>query len=288
MALRYKEATLHPPGDRVPHALNQSNCCSTDFGAKYALFQHPAFRSLERSVLGCDYGGTSWTTRAQADELPPLLGLGHDTRLLEIGAGSGWPAIYLTARSGCRAALLDLPLNALAQARNRARSDHPGRKTDFICASGTELPFRGSSFAALGHSDVLCCLEEKQAMLAECRRVARTGARMVFFVIAPMDGLSNESLSEALEAGPPFVGMPRPYCALLQDSGWKVADRRDLTPDYLDTLRRMVVELQAGADVFSEIMGDVEFEQELAARRRQIRAVADGLLVRERYLAMAG
>lgn len=32
-------------------------------GIAYELSRLPAMRRVEESVLGCDYGGTSWTTR---------------------------------------------------------------------------------------------------------------------------------------------------------------------------------------------------------------------------------
>jgi len=52
-------------------------------------------QSVERCVFGCDYGVTSWADRDEADELVTLLGLAPGMRLLNVGAGSGWPGLYL-------------------------------------------------------------------------------------------------------------------------------------------------------------------------------------------------
>ena len=42
--------------------------------AKDAEFaRSAAMRELERSVCGCDYGSTSWTTRVEAERIAPLL-----------------------------------------------------------------------------------------------------------------------------------------------------------------------------------------------------------------------
>lgn len=40
-------------------------------------------RELEKQVLGCDFGGTSWTTRIQAEKIPAALGLRKGVSLLE-------------------------------------------------------------------------------------------------------------------------------------------------------------------------------------------------------------
>ena len=80
-------------------------------------------RQIERRVCGCDYGGTSWTTRQEALQAGELLALGPGTRLLEVGAGSGWPGLYLAGTTGCDVALVDLPLEGLRITAERAAAD---------------------------------------------------------------------------------------------------------------------------------------------------------------------
>jgi len=261
--------------------------CCCDFALQYEKNSHPALRALERSVLGCDYGGTSWTTRAEADEIAPLLGLDRSSRYLEIGSGSGWPAVYVAAHSHCRLALLDLPLVALRQARERMASEGIERPAWAVSASGAQIPFAEASFDALGHSDVLCCLPEKREMLEECRRVARDGARMLFYVIAPAPGLEGADALEATEAGPPYVDLEGDYASLLGKTGWSLLEMRPLTDHYRQSMARMVEGLEAGAMALAAVMGADEFPQVLARRRQQLAAVTNGLLVRELYLAEA-
>jgi ubiquinone/menaquinone biosynthesis C-methylase UbiE len=245
-------------------------------------------QALEKDVLGCDFGGTSWTTRSQADEIPSALGLVSGSHLLEIGAGTGWPGIYLSAQSGCDVTLLDIPVNSLKVARQRALEEKVGKRCHAITASGAALPFNNDTFGAISHSDVLCCLPEKQAMLKECRRVARNGARMLFYVIAPSRGLSGPGLDEACRVGPPFVGMPDDYSSLLAGSAWRLLEQTDLTEQYLHALRRLAEGLEAGSTAFKEVLGNAEFNEQLDHRRQQISAIERGLLVRERYLVEAG
>jgi ubiquinone/menaquinone biosynthesis C-methylase UbiE len=266
---------------------NSEPSCSCYFETMHEQHTHPAMRTLEKAVLGCDFGGTSWTTRSQADKIPQALGLGPGTNLLEIGAGTGWPGLYMASQSGCEVTLLDIPVNALRQANQRAEEEKVESICRSVAASGTAMPFAAASFNAIGHSDVLCCLPDKLEMLKECRRVITDNAKMLFYVIAPKRGLSGPDLVEACEVGPPFVGVPDNYEALLDVSGWMVLENTDLTDDYLQALNRFVTGLEAGATEIRKLQGNDEFIDHLARRRSQIDAIERGLLERELFLVEA-
>src|SRR6266481_828521 len=144
---------------------------------KYAeLHRSPAMRDLERSVCGCAYGSTSWTTRREAELIAQLLELRPAAKLLDVGAGSGWPGLYLSELTGCDVVLADVPLSGLRIAIERAARDGLGERCMGIVANGARLPLQDHCVDAISHSDVLCCLPEKLQTLRECRRVARNGA----------------------------------------------------------------------------------------------------------------
>jgi SAM-dependent methyltransferase len=255
--------------------------CSFDFETRHEYLDHPAMRELERDVLGCDYGGTSWTTRDQADQIPGVLGLSAGSELLEIGAGTGWPGVYTAGISGCNITMLDLPLSALKHASERACQEGLGENSIAVVGSGSELPFADETFDAIAHSDVLCCLPEKLAMLRECRRVAIDGAPMLFYVIAPVSGLNPIDQREAEEAGPPFVGVDGTYGELLEQSGWEVLDRTDLSTEYLGALQRLLKGMRSREETLKVVMGREEFSDHISMRQRQVQALSKGLLERE-------
>lgn len=120
----------------------------------YRMVEEPAMRRAERRVLGCDYGGTSYTTRAQADRMAHLLDLAPGKLLLDVGSGAGWPGIYLAASTGAGVVLTDIPWEGLRVARRRVGRD--GVRGHVVAASGDALPFADRSFEAVTSSDVLC------------------------------------------------------------------------------------------------------------------------------------
>lgn len=244
-------------------------------------------RELEKTVLGCDFGGTSWTTKPQADDIPAALGLNADSKLLEVGAGTGWPGLYMATLSNCNVTLLDIPISSLKYANQRAIEEGADSNCQSVAASGAALPFAARSFDSIAHSDVLCCLAAKLEMLKECRRAIRDAGKMLFYVIAPTRGLSGNDLAEACELGPPFVGTPDSYEALLKASGWQVIENTDLTTEYLQALKRLVSGLESGAEELKPVMGHDDFTEHLIRRRAQIDAIERGLLEREMFLVHA-
>src|SRR6266481_708078 len=134
------------------------------YEALYPRAQSSVMLSIERHVCGCDYGATSWTTRVQALQIAELLALRPGLRLLEVGAGSGWPGLYLAKISGCDIALVDLPTSGLRIAAERAAKDCAAGACWIAVAHAAMLPFSDGSFDAVSHSDLLCCLNRNEPL----------------------------------------------------------------------------------------------------------------------------
>ena len=111
---------------------------------------------IEREAMGSDYGITSYTTREEAERIGQMLGLHPGMRLLDVGAGCGWPGLFLARGTGCDVALVDRPLRELRVASRRAVEDRLGGEHWLAVADGSVLPFRSGWFDAITHCDVLC------------------------------------------------------------------------------------------------------------------------------------
>ncbi len=255
------------------------------FTARYRVAGTDLVKKIERASCGCDYGGTSWTTRDEADELVKLLGLAPGKRLLDVGSGSGWPGLYLARESGCGLALADLPPEAIRLAAERAAADGLAGECCFVVADGAALPFPDDCFDAVSHSDVLCCLEAKLEVLGECRRTIRPGGTMVFTVISVVPGLSAADYATAVTAGPPCVEADMAYQDMLGLSGWDIADHRDITGLYNRTLRRVYEQETSHRDALRELIGATALADKLGRRQRALNAVEGGLIRRDMFVA---
>ena len=252
------------------------------FSRTYAHLTHSdAMLEIERAVCGCDYGCTSWTTREEAENAGRMLALGTQTRLLEVGTGSGWPGLYLGKRSGCHVTLIDLPLEGLRAAKQRAETDGMSERCLIVQTDGAALPFQRASFDAIYHSDVLCCLVEKQAVLNSCRRVVEDNGRMVFSVILVAPGLSAEDYQRAAAGGPTFIESPAEYPDMIEQAGWEITAHSDLTAEYVNSFKNMYAREQDNIGEFERVHGPDGASEIMARRERTLDALQRDLLRRE-------
>jgi len=256
-------------------------------GKSAELARAAVVRDLERSVYGCDYGGNGGATRAEAERISALLELRPGVRLLEVGSGSGWPALYLAQISGCDLVMVDIPLASLRIAHERAAADGLARRCETIAADGAALPFRDAAFDALNHSDVLCCTPDKLGVLRSCRRVTRDGARMAFTTIALAPSLTDAERRIATESGPRFMEGDEDYGAMLARSGWSLQERVDLTASYLSSMQSELDGMKTRADALAEVFGRDELARRMQRQQAAVAAIAAGLVQRELFVARA-
>lgn len=256
------------------------------FSRKYKFSGSELLRKIEFSNCGCDYGATSFATLEEVNDLSVRLDLGPDKRLLDVGAGSGWPGLYLAKISGCDVTLIDLPIEGLLVAKQRAFSDQLATVSRVAVASGTALPFRQDWFDAISHSDVLCCLIDKLAVLKSCREVIHAAGKMIFTAILISPGLSQSDYNKAVESGPSFMASDDSYPDLLNESGWDLIEQVNLSAEFLATLRvKLKNEIKYAQDL-ENLLGKDETDIRLNRTQVCINALELGLIRRELFHSM--
>lgn len=126
------------------------------FAERYRASPAEVSHQIELAVIGGDWGANGYTTLAQANLLARQLGLRPGIRLLDLGAGRGWPGLYLAAATGCQVVLADVPVEGLRAAAARAQRESLTDRVAPVAASAQALPFAPASFDAIVHTDVLC------------------------------------------------------------------------------------------------------------------------------------
>jgi ubiquinone/menaquinone biosynthesis C-methylase UbiE len=106
------------------------------------------------------------------------LALGPGDDLIEIGCGGGL-LLRDALLTGASATGIDHSEEMVALARERA----PG--ANVLLADAKRLPFGEAQFTALAMSIVFFFFDDPVAVLRECRRVLRPGARMAIYTTGP-------------------------------------------------------------------------------------------------------
>lgn len=98
-----------------------------------------------------------------------------DRRLLDIGCGTGGPAIVLAGEKGARVAALDVEPLLIERARRFAGEAGVADRIDFHLVEPGPLPFEAESFDAVFSKDSLIHIPDKPALYAEILRVLEPG-----------------------------------------------------------------------------------------------------------------
>ncbi len=255
------------------------------FDEGYLHVLAPVMLEIEAEARGTDYGSVSWSSRDQVERMATHLDLGNDSRLLDIGAGAGWPGLYVGQQTGCHVTMLDFPVNGLKLALDRAA--HDSVPADASVANGASLPFSDGVFEGVIHSDLLCCLSQKREVLAECRRMVRSGGRMAFGVIEEVPDLAPGAHTVAVESGPEYVETESPYPDLLAETGWTLSNVEDVTSEYGSMVQRLLRSRESRRTALVALLGVEQVEDFVERNRSSIASIEEGRLCRRIYLAEA-
>ena len=126
------------------------------FKQRFAVSGLDVSLAIEAEALGTNYQANGYATIAQVDELGSLLGLGPGMTLLDLGAGCGWPGLYLALELGCSVISTDALAEGATSARRRAIADGIDKRAWPMVVDARQLPLRNASVDAVVHTDMMC------------------------------------------------------------------------------------------------------------------------------------
>ena len=252
----------------------------TFFDDRFSHVSSDVLLEIEEEVFGTDYGATSWSTIDQIGVFIAEMGLKQGDRLLDIGSGSGWPALHIAEQTGCETVLCDYPLIGLLVAKKRAGED--GMNAVMVQADGAALPFADATVDAVSHSDVLCCLTQKAEVIGECHRVLKPGGTLVFTVLELSESFVREGNRDH-EFGPEYVSVDQPYEEMLTSTGFNVKIH-DWTDVFRNTAEKVMAARTSRFDRLVTELGADDAADAVSRLERNIAAIDRGDLVRRFYV----
>jgi SAM-dependent methyltransferase len=131
--------------------------------------------------MGKDIGQNSWTTAEEYLQFIKWLNVESTDHVLDVGCGSGGPALFVAHESGCKVTGVDINENGIANARQAADESGLQSRARFekVDADGA-LPFGDETFSAVICNDAINHLRDRPRILADWTRVLRRGGRLLF------------------------------------------------------------------------------------------------------------
>src|SRR5262249_35853123 len=155
------------------------------------------YSEVRREAWGEEIGQNSWLTREELEGFASTLALDGASRVLEIGCGSGGPALHLARVTGCEIVGVDVHADGVANATRMGREAGLDARASFVCADAAEaLPFASGSFGSLLCVDAINHLRDRPRVLDEWARVLAPGGRVLFTDPITVTGaLSSEEIA---------------------------------------------------------------------------------------------
>jgi cyclopropane fatty-acyl-phospholipid synthase-like methyltransferase len=199
------------------------------YSSAYAGFT--AREEVRRSTYGDDLGQSGWLTADELERFAEWLQLAAGSRLLDVGCGSGGPALRLAETVGAKVVGVDVLEEGIATATQLAQERGLGDRASFlrVDASG-RLPFVEGSFDAVLSIDAMCHLPNRLDILREWHRVTLPGGRILFTDPTIVTGLVTDAEIAARSAIGVYVfsaGLANEQ--LLAEAGFGLLRSEDLT-----------------------------------------------------------
>jgi len=245
----------------------------------YADFGSAAEAAVRRATYGEDIGQSSWMTAAAWLRFADQLHVGPESHVLEVGSGSGGPAVYLAEMRACRVTGVDINEHGIQNAERLASKRHVSDRVSFQKVDAAKpLPFSTATFDAVVSNDAMCHIPTRLDVLQDWFRIVRPGGRILFTDAMIVSGLvSHEELAIRSSIGFYVFLPPGENERLIAQAGFRLLGSEDATSDAAAIAKRWhhareqhraaLVERE-GADNFAGLQRFLDCVHRLSAERR--------------------
>lgn len=197
----------------------------------YSRFAGDLAAEMRREIYGEDIGQNSWTTADEQLAFAAKSGLTPNSHLLEVGCGSGGPALFLARKIRLTVTGIDINAAGIAAANTAAAAAGLADRAKFICVDGgSRLPFADGSFDAVQLIDAINHIPDRPALLTELHRLLKPGGTLLYTDPVIVTGpVSNEELAIRSSIGFFLFVPPGENERVLKSSGFELMRSEDVT-----------------------------------------------------------
>ena len=248
----------------------------------YSDFASQAEAEVRRATYDEDLGQSSWITADAWLGYADRLKVTSDSHVLEVGSGSGGPAVYLAAKRGCRVTGVDINPHGVDNAGQLAAAKGLSDRAKFQRVDASEpLPFAEGTFDAIVSNDAMCHIQHRLEVLRDWRRVVRPKGRILFTDAMIVTGLvTHEEFAIRSSIGFYLFAPPGENERLITEAGFHLISTEDVTDDEVtlagrwhdarEAHRAALVEREGAAN-FEGLQRFLDVTRRLAAERRMSR-----------------
>jgi SAM-dependent methyltransferase len=235
---------------------------STFYTTAYRSLTAPCLGQIRAETYGQDIGQNGWTTVHELTGFFSWLGLDAGSVVLDVGSGSGGPALHMARALGCQVTGVDRNEHGVAAANEQAQQQDLARLARFVAADASQtLPFGAGTFTAVTCIDAMNHLLGRLQVLNDWHRLLVPGGRILFTDPVVITGLiSTREVALRSAAGDSLFAAPGEDERLIAEAGFTLIGREDATANIAAVSGRWYAARAAHRACLAEIEGETEFE----------------------------
>lgn len=217
--------------------------------------------------------------RTVATMAATLDNLGPESRVIDLGAGYGGAARWLSQKYGCHVSCVNL--SEAQNVRNREISSQQGLsdKIDVIDGSFEDLDFADNSMDMAWSQDSILHSGQRAQVLKEVDRVLKPGGKFIFTDPMQADDCPDGVLQPVLDRiHLESLGSFAFYRSVAKDLNWKEVSVTDMTPQLVNHYTRVRHELLTRREELQEHVSEAYTERMLQGLTHWIEAGKNGYL----------
>jgi len=234
----------------------------TFYTATYGNFAAPFLADIRARTYGRDIGQNGWLTVDEFLGFFDWLGLSTGSVVLDVGSGSGGPALFMAATLGCDVTGVELNPSGVTAANEQVQQQGLGSRARFLAADASQpLPLHDGAFTAVVCIDAINHLRGRLQVLRDWHRLLAPGGRILYTDPVVVTGLvSNEDIALRSSIGYSLFAPPGEDERLMAEAGFEMTRRADATANIASVSRRWHAARAEHRARLVEIEGETEFD----------------------------
>jgi cyclopropane fatty-acyl-phospholipid synthase-like methyltransferase len=210
------------------------------YNSAYGNFATDVLGQVRRETFGEDIGQNSWVTVAEYLRFFQWLNVKPASTVLEIGCGSGGPALFIAHTLGCHLIGIDNNENGIATANQMSQAQGLASRVRFHSADASQpLPFGDEVFDSIVCIDTINHLPNRPRVLTEWHRLLKSGGRILFTDPIMVTGLlTNEEIAVRSSIGYFLFAPVGEDERLIKEAGFELIHCEDVTANEVTTSNR--------------------------------------------------
>lgn len=205
-----------------------------------------------------------------------LLNPQADEQVLDVGCGLCGGAHYMARTYGCYVYGIDLSVNMILTALERAAAAGNGDKVSFEVSDATKRDFPDGTFDVVISRDTLLHIGNKPAIFKRLFDVLRPGGRLLLTDYCKASGEPSEGFAAYIAQRGYDLHTLEDYANMLREAGFDGVAAFDRTEQFKGSLERELAAAEADRDAFIADFGQEDYDEVVANWRGKLERVEAG------------